>query len=62
MAPTLCYQPSQRLLRWRAAPVKFLALRGPVDVALVARQIPDDDYGNSLAHPLGTGSVLKTLG
>jgi hypothetical protein len=58
----LYYQPSQRLLLWRAAPSKLLALRGPDDVCLVAEQLPCDAYGGSVAPALGTGGGLKTLG
>lgn len=58
----LYYQPSQRLLLWRAALGNLLALRGPDDVCLVAEQVPCDAYGGSWAPTLGTGSGLKTLG
>jgi len=58
----LYYQPSQRLLLWRAAPGKLLALRGPDDVALVAEQVPCDAFGGSFAPSLSPGSGLKTLG
>lgn len=58
----LYYQPSQRLLLWRAAPGKLLALRGPDDIALVAEQVPCDAYGGNFAPSLGTGGGLKTLG
>jgi len=58
----LYYQPSQRLLLWRAAPGKLLALRGPDDVPLVAEQVPCDAFGGSFAPSLSPGSGLKTLG
>lgn len=58
----LYYQPSQRLLLWRAAPGKLLALRGPDELALVAEQVPCDAYGGSFAPSLSPGSGLKTLG
>ncbi|RZK32062.1 MAG: hypothetical protein EOO63_02490, partial [Hymenobacter sp.] len=38
----LYYQPSQRLLLWRAAPGKLHALHGPAELALVAEQVPCD--------------------
>jgi hypothetical protein len=58
---TLYYQPSQRLLLWRAAPGKLMALRGPEEVALVAEQVPCDDYATSWTRPLGTGPSLQTF-
>lgn len=58
----LYYQPSRRLLLWRAAPGKLLALRGPADVCLIAEQVPCDAYGGSFAPSLGTGGGLQTLG
>jgi hypothetical protein len=57
----LYYQPSQRLLLWRTAPGKLLALRGTDDVALVAEQVPCDEYGGNFASSLSAGSGLKTL-
>lgn len=41
----LYYQPSQRLLLWRAAPGKLHALHGPAELALVAEQVPCDTLG-----------------
>jgi len=58
---TLYYQPSQRLLLWRAAPGKLMALHGPQDVALVAEQVPCDDYGGNWTRPLGTGAGLQSF-
>ena len=58
----LYYQPSQRLLLWRAAPGKLAALSSPDDVAFVAEQVPCDAYGGSFVPSLGLGSGLKTLG
>jgi hypothetical protein len=58
---TLYYQPSQRLLLWRAAPGKLMALHGPQDVALVAEQVPCDNYGGSWTRPLGTGANLQSF-
>lgn len=57
---TLYYQPSQRLLLWRAAPGKLLPLRGLDDVALVAEQTPFDDYNQRLARPISS-NILKNL-
>jgi len=59
---TLYYQPSQRLLLWRAEPGKLLALHGPQAVAQVAERIPCDDYAASWTRPLGTGAILKDFG
>jgi hypothetical protein len=61
---TLYYQPSQRLLIWRAAPGEMRQLSGPEDVALMAEQIP---YGPTRADPgparsLSTGRVPQLLG
>ncbi|TFZ62745.1 hypothetical protein E4631_24650 [Hymenobacter sp. UV11] len=58
----LYYQPSQRLLLWRAAPGNLQTLGGPDEVAYVAEQVPCDAYGESVAPSLGTGSELQTLG
>jgi hypothetical protein len=58
----LYYQPSQRLLLWRAAPGKLQTLHGPADLALVAEQVPCDTFGGHAAPSLGPGSGLKTLG
>jgi hypothetical protein len=41
----LYYQPSQRLLLWRAAPGKLQTLHGPAELALVAEQVPCDTFG-----------------
>jgi hypothetical protein len=59
---TLYYQPSQRLLLWRAAPGNLQALGGPDEVAYVAEQVPCDAYGENSAPSLGTGGGLQTLG
>ncbi|MGI4820195.1 MAG: hypothetical protein ACRYFV_03185 [Janthinobacterium lividum] len=58
---TLYYQPSQRVLLWRAAPGQLAPLGGPEDVAFVAEQTPYEGYSPSLSHPL-VGQELKTLG
>jgi hypothetical protein len=59
---TLYYQPSQRVLLWRAAPGKLQVLSGPDDVAYVAEQVPCDAYGGGFAPSLGTGGGIQTLG
>jgi hypothetical protein len=58
----LYYQPSQRLLLWRAAPGKLQTLHGPAELALVAEQVPCDTFGGHAAPSLGPDSGLKTLG
>jgi hypothetical protein len=58
---TLYYQPSERLLLWRTAPGKLMALRGSKEVALVAEQVPCDDYAASWTRPLGTGPGLQSF-
>jgi len=58
---TLYYQPSQRLLLWRAAPGNLKVLRSAADVAFVAEQVPYDDT-ISAQPALPAPTILKTLG
>jgi hypothetical protein len=61
---TLYYQPTQRLLLWRAAPGELRLLTGPEQVALMAEQIPCDTelQQTSAAHALAPGRMPKFLG
>jgi hypothetical protein len=61
---TLYYQPSQRLLIWRAAPGVMRSLSGPEDVALVAEQIPyvSPQVDPGPARSLAPGRVPQFLG
>lgn len=60
----LYYQPTQRLLFWRAAPEDIRQLQGPDDVALMAEQIPAEatraDVGPT--RSLSAGRVPQFLG
>jgi hypothetical protein len=58
----LYYQPTHRVLLWRATPGQLQPLRGPDDVAYVAEQLPCDGYEGSWASSLGRGNELQTLG
>lgn len=58
----LYYQPTQRVLLWRATPGQLQPLRGPDDVAYVAEQLPCDGYEWRWASSLGMGNELQTLG
>ncbi|TDN39892.1 hypothetical protein E4631_24960 [Hymenobacter sp. UV11] len=59
---TLYYQPTQRLLLWRAAPGDLQLVHSAEEVAFVAEQTPCDDFGPNEAAQLGAGWELKTLG
>ncbi len=58
----LYYQPSNRWLLWRAEPGKLLSLLSPEHVALVAEQIPYNDYRPSNSWLGSNANELKTLG
>jgi hypothetical protein len=61
---TLYYQPTQRLLIWRAAPGVMRSLSGLEDVALVAEQIPyaPPQVDPSPVRSLAPGRVPQFLG
>lgn len=61
---TLYYQPTQRLLLWRAAPGELRLLTGPEQVALMAEQIPSDSERQqpTPVPSLAPGRVPKFLG
>ena len=59
---TLYYQPSQRLLLWRAAPGQLQVLHSATEVAWVAEQLPWLEEGTNQAPRLNTSSGLKILG
>ncbi|TFZ62607.1 hypothetical protein E4631_24850 [Hymenobacter sp. UV11] len=59
---TLYYQPSQRVLLWRAAPGQLQALYSAADVAFAAEQIPCDDAGTGPPPWLSASGGLKTIG
>jgi hypothetical protein len=61
---TLYYQPSQRLLLWRAAPGELRLLTGPEQVALMAEQVPCETESQETTpnRALAPGRVPQFLG